>query len=65
MADGASLGDVSDLVLTEAWIGAVYAALAFGLFSSSNWKAAAEPRWRRSNGSSRHGLVSETKTWPD
>ena len=32
VADGASLADVSDLVLTEIAIGAVYAAAAFGLF---------------------------------
>jgi ABC-2 type transport system permease protein len=32
VADGASLGDVSDLVLTELGIGVVYATLAFGLF---------------------------------
>jgi ABC-2 type transport system permease protein len=32
VADGASLGDVSDLVLTEVAIGAIYVALAFGLF---------------------------------
>jgi ABC-2 type transport system permease protein len=32
VADGASLGDVSDLVLTEFGIGVVYATLAFGLF---------------------------------
>jgi ABC-2 type transport system permease protein len=31
VADGASLGDVSDLVLTEAAIGLFYAALAYGL----------------------------------
>jgi ABC-2 type transport system permease protein len=32
VADGASLADVSDLVLTESAIGALYAAAAFGLF---------------------------------
>jgi ABC-2 type transport system permease protein len=32
VADGASLGDVSDLVLTEVAIGVLYAAAAFGLF---------------------------------
>jgi ABC-2 type transport system permease protein len=32
VADGASLSDVSDLVLTEIAIGAIYAAAAFGLF---------------------------------
>ncbi len=31
VADGASLGDVSGLVLTEAGIGACYAAIAYGL----------------------------------
>jgi ABC-2 type transport system permease protein len=32
VADGASLGDVSDLVLTELGIGALYTLVAFGLF---------------------------------